>query len=189
MSDFFKNVVSVITTEIRFSMMKLIHGSRFSFSGIQRFSPGTDVSIEKGASIILGKKVRAHTGTRIRARRGARIVIGDDVAFNYNCMLTAHDEIRIGSGCEIGPGVLFYDHDHDFHGYSIKEKKYRTAPIQIGKNVWIGANSVILRGAKIGDNCVIAAGSIISRRLVAEDNTLLYSKDTIVKKMINTKGT
>lgn len=167
MSDFLKNVVSVITTEIRFLMMKLIHGSRFKFSGIQRFSPGTDISIEKGASITLGKKVRAHTGTRIRARRGARIVIGDDVAFNYNCMITAHDEITIGSGCEIGPGVLFYDHDHDFHGCSVKEKKFRTAPINIGKNVWIGANCIILRGVNIGDNSVIGAGTVLKRDVPA----------------------
>ena len=173
MSDFLKNVVSVITTEIRFMLMKLIYGGRFRFSGIQRFSPGTDISIEKGASISLGKKVRAHTGTRIRARRGSRIIIGDDVAFNYNCMITAHDEVTIGSGCEIGPGVLFYDHDHDFHGCSIKEKKFRTAPIKIGKNVWIGANCIILRGVYIGDNCVIAAGTVV--RGSYEDNAFVYN--------------
>ena len=163
MNDFMKNLISVATTEIRFIFMKLRYGKRFSFSGIQRFSPATDVSISSEAIISLGSKVRAHTGTRIKARKGAKIKIGDDVSFNYNCLVVAHDEINIGNGCEIGPGVLFYDHDHDFHGKSIKEKEFRTSPINIGENVWIGANCIILRGVTIGDNCVIGAGSVVTK--------------------------
>lgn len=161
MNDFMKNLISVATSEIRFIFMKLRYGKRFNFSGIQRFSPATDVSISSEAIISLGNKVRAHTGTRIKARKGAKIKIGDDVSFNYNCLVVAHDEINIGNGCEIGPGVLFYDHDHDFHGKSIKEKAFRTSPINIGENVWIGANCIILRGVTIGDNCVIGAGSVV----------------------------
>ena len=161
MNDFIKNLISVVTSEIRFIFMKLRYGKRFNFSGIQRFSPATDVSIYSEAIISLGNKVRAHTGTRIKARKGAKIKIGDDVSFNYNCIVVAHDEINIGDGCEIGPGVLFYDHDHDFRGKSIKEKEFRTSPINIGKNVWIGANCIILRGVTIGDNCVIGAGSVV----------------------------
>lgn len=161
MNDFTKNLISVVTSYIRFIFMKLRYGKRFNFSGIQRFSPATDVSISSEAIISLGSKVRAHTGTRIKARKGAKIKIGNDVSFNYNCLVVAHDEINIGNGCEIGPGVLFYDHDHDFHGKSIKEKEFRTSPINIGKNVWIGANCIILRGVTIGDNCVIGAGSVV----------------------------
>ena len=36
-------------------------------------------------------------------------------------------------------------------------------PVHIGKNVWIGANSVILPGVTIGNNAVIAAGSIVTK--------------------------
>ena len=58
--------------------------------------------------------------------------------------------------------------------------KYKTAPVEIGNNVWIGANCVILRGTKIGDNCVVAAGSVIKGEFPA--NTLIYQKrDTEVK--------
>ena len=46
--------------------------------------------------------------------------------------------------------------------------KYKTAPVEIGNNVWIGANCVILRGTKIGDNCVVAAGSVIKGRVPGE---------------------
>ena len=43
----------------------------------------------------------------------------------------------------------------------MKAGKFRTESIEIGSNVWIGANSVILKGSRIGDNVVVAAGSIV----------------------------
>ena len=33
--------------------------------------------------------------------------------------------------------------------------------IIIGENVWIGLNSIILKGATIGDNSIVAAGSVV----------------------------
>ena len=41
----------------------------------------------------------------------------------------------------------------------------------IGKNVWIGANSVVLPGAYIGDNAVVAAGSVVDTTV--EPNSLV----------------
>lgn len=38
----------------------------------------------------------------------------------------------------------------------------RGAKVRLGKNCWIGANTVILRGTTIGDNCVIGAGCIVT---------------------------
>ena len=38
---------------------------------------------------------------------------------------------------------------------------YKSSPVKIGNNVWIGANAVILRGTVIGDNCVIGAGTVV----------------------------
>lgn len=35
--------------------------------------------------------------------------------------------------------------------------------IHIGKNVWIGANSVVLPGVTVGNGAVIAAGAIVTK--------------------------
>ena len=37
------------------------------------------------------------------------------------------------------------------------------APIHIGRDVWIGANAVILPGITIGDGAVIAAGAVVTK--------------------------
>ena len=35
--------------------------------------------------------------------------------------------------------------------------------MHIGRNVWIGANTVIVPGVTIGENCVIGAGSVVTK--------------------------
>ncbi len=54
------------------------------------------------------------------------------------------------------------DHDHD-----TVNGGFVSAPIKIGDNVWIGANSVILKGVTIGNNAIIAAGSIVTKDVPA----------------------
>ncbi len=76
----------------------------------------------------------------------------------------------IGAGCDISCGVHIYTHDtvhrcHTGTAYHADGSKNRDAieksPVSIGDHVFIGANSVILRGVTIGSNAVIGAGSVI----------------------------
>ena len=53
---------------------------------------------------------------------------------------------------------------------------FKTSPVIIGNNVWIGANTVILRGTEIGDNCVIGAGCVIKGKYGA--NSVIVQKRT-----------
>ena len=36
-------------------------------------------------------------------------------------------------------------------------------PVVIGNHVWIGMNSVIMKGVTIGDNVIIGANSVVTR--------------------------
>ncbi|WP_262710533.1 acyltransferase [Dinghuibacter silviterrae] len=38
-----------------------------------------------------------------------------------------------------------------------------SAPVKIGDNVFIGMDSIILKGVTIGSNVVVAAGSVVAR--------------------------
>ena len=60
----------------------------------------------------------------------------------------------------IGHNFLAIDHDHD---YKKDIKKLCSKPIIIGKNVWIGANAMVLPGVTIGDGAVVAAGAIVTK--------------------------
>ena len=77
-------------------------------------------------------------------------------------MIACHKRVIIGDDVQFSPNVQIYDHDHDFRVEGgVKAGKYKTGTIEIGNNVWIGANTIILRGTKIGNDAVIAAGSIV----------------------------
>lgn len=175
MSRLFRNIISVLYSVIWFSTLKIVKGRKFSFKGIQRFSPSTQVLFIDKGEIHLGNKVRVHSGSKIRAVGNGKLIIGDNTAINYNCLFAAMNLIEIGKNVEFGPNVLLYDNDHDFRVKGgLKAGKYKTGSIIIGDNTWIGANTVILRNTKIGANCVIGAGCVIKGNY--PDNSIVVQK-------------
>lgn len=132
------------------------------------FSPylhiGKDVSIEldKKAFLKIGKHVGLRNHVYISVRDGARVILEDNVFINNACNIVSHNHIQIGKGSKLGPNVLVFDHDYNYHvSDGLKNKDYLVGDIVIGNNCWIGAGSIILRNSEIGDNSVVAAGSVI----------------------------
>ena len=79
---------------------------------------------------------------------------------NYNSTITCFDHIEIGEGVCIAENVVIRDSDN----HTIIREGYRqTAPIKIGKHVWIGVNCTILKGVTIGGGAVIAAGAGVTK--------------------------
>jgi acetyltransferase-like isoleucine patch superfamily enzyme len=77
---------------------------------------------------------------------------------NAHCYIQARNGITIGNNVRIGPGVGIISASHDLDDY---DSHKATPPIEIGSNVWIGMNAVILPGVTIGNNVAIGAGSIV----------------------------
>lgn len=156
------NVISVAYSAVRFSLLRIISGGRIKVALIERVSPNVVVDIDSKSRLNMGDKVRIHSGSRITAAKGGVVQIGDNVRINNNCRIACRDHITIEDGVEFGPGVMIYDHDHKFSAENgVVGNEYKTAPVKIGKNTWIGANTIILRGTVIGENCVVGAGSVI----------------------------
>ncbi|HFI0053203.1 TPA: DapH/DapD/GlmU-related protein [Streptococcus suis] len=59
-------------------------------------------------------------------------------------------------------------HDHSLGKNSV-EDGLKGTPGHFGDNVWIGANTVILRGSTIRDGAVIAAGAVVKRKIPARE--------------------
>lgn len=75
--------------------------------------------------------------------------------------------ISIGNNVRIASGVTFINHDiiPALLNNKFKTKEFESFQgcIEIGDNVMIGANSIILPDVKIGSNVIIGAGSIVSK--------------------------
>jgi len=185
MKRLFNNVVSIVFTFLRFSLIKIFHWNTFHFRPVERFSPNTDIYFMGSGKITLGKSVRAHTLVRLRVGNNATLTIGDNSSFNYGCIITALNNIYIGKGVEFGPNVMLFDHDHDFRVEGgLKSNKFVSGDISIGDYTWIGANTIILKGTNIGSNCVVGAGCVLSGNY--PDNTLIVQKrETTTKEIIS----
>ena len=169
------NIISVAYSAVRFTLLRLISGGRIKTALVERVSPNVVVDIDRKSILAMGNKVRIHSGSRITAAKGGVIEIGNNVRINNNCRIACRDHITIEDGVEFGPGVLIYDHDHKFSAENgVVGNEYKTAPVRIGKNTWIGANTIILRGTVIGENCVVGAGSVIKGKY--ENNLLIYQE-------------
>jgi acetyltransferase-like isoleucine patch superfamily enzyme len=58
--------------------------------------------------------------------------------------------------------------DTDFHPIAAAGRRYNNrpedigcAPVRIGRNVFLGTGSVVLKGVTIGDNAVVGAGAVV----------------------------
>lgn len=151
MRRFIFNLVSVLFSAVKFGIMKLFHFHHFFYSGIQRFSPNTEVVIAEGGTIRLGRHVRVHRRSKLLAMDGGTLEIGSNTALGNGVSVNCMESIVIGEGVQIGPDTKIYDHDHDYRvPGGIGAGKFVTAPVTIGDNSWIGCNVVILRGTSIG---------------------------------------
>lgn len=177
-----KNFISISYTFLKFSIIKFFHWNSFKFNFVERFSPDTCINIWRGASFLIGKRVRAHTGSKFSVVTNGELIIGNNASFSYGCMVMCRKKIVIGEGVELGPNVLIYDHDHDFRVVGgIKAKKYKCGSVEIGNNVWIGANTVILRNTKIGENCIIGAGSVIKGEYLPNSVVVQKRETSLIK--------
>lgn len=162
MNKYLRALIHIPCGLLKVCTIKLLHGADFQSSCICALSPLSEISLDKGGKLTIGSKFRMRDGAKLRVRRGAECWIGSDVYLNSSNIVACRERIVIGDGTMLSPNVQIYDHDHDFRsGGGIKDNTYRTAPVEIGKNCWIGANTVILRGTKLGDNCVVGAGTVL----------------------------
>ncbi|MBR2928856.1 MAG: sugar O-acetyltransferase [Oscillospiraceae bacterium] len=104
---------------------------------------------------------------------GNNIYLGNNCEINMNCTFLDTNRITIGDNALIAPNVQIYT---AFHPANAAERfgepredgsfafcKTQTAPVTIGKNVWIGGGAIIMPGVTIGDNVVIGAGSVVTK--------------------------
>ena len=98
---------------------------------------------------------------------GLKITLGRNVFINQGCHFMDMGGISIGDDTLIGPNVNLVSAGHPL-APGERRNGIVTAPISIGRNVWIGAAATILPGVTIGDNAVVAAGAVVSRDVAAE---------------------
>jgi len=124
-------------------------------------------SISFGTDVVLGWEQSAGylSGyTYIEARNpDSRVAFGELCHLNNGVMVVSEGPgISIGRRCLIGPGVHVYD--SDFHPLAAADRRDmpgETARVEIGDDVFIGTNALILKGVRVGAGSVVGAGAVV----------------------------
>lgn len=100
-----------------------------------------------------------------------RIVAGRGLTLGARCHLwagPARGRILIGDDVLFGPEVMVTAAGYRFNeGSPITAQAMDEADVTIGNDVWLGTRVIVLPGARIGDGAVIGAGAVVRGEIPA----------------------
>jgi acetyltransferase-like isoleucine patch superfamily enzyme len=168
---------STLRTHLSLWLQGCLIGEDFRSTGAIR------IKSRAAGDIVIGKNVRILADWRsnrvglsgpviLHTWEGGRIEIGDHTGASA-VVISSRSGVKIGKHCNIGGNVRIFD--HDFHALDAEVRRgprgcddCATRPIIIGDDVFIGAQSIILKGVTIGDRAVIGAGSVVTKDVPAD---------------------
>jgi acetyltransferase-like isoleucine patch superfamily enzyme len=92
-------------------------------------------------------------------KTAARVFIGPYVT------IYGHGGVEIGEWTMVSMHATIVSSNHAIPRMDrcIRWEKDVLLPTKIGRDVWIGANAVVLGGVRIGDGAVVAAGAVVTK--------------------------
>lgn len=131
----------------------------------------------QGKLNILGKLImvnNAHHSTLGKPQRCKFLVYNNaNLTFNgnvymSNTVIVASKYIEIGNNVMIGGGTTIVDTDfhsmnHEYWDTPLDEIEMLRKDVIIGNNVFIGMDSLIMKGVTIGNGAIIAARSVVTK--------------------------
>lgn len=129
-----------------------------------------NLMVEDISDICLGENVQISAYTHIivdnrYSMKKSKIIVGRNTYIGeFNNFRVSGANIEIGDDCVIAQHITIVTSNHGMKiGTLINKQPWSVAPVHIGNDVWIGANSVILPGVNIGNGAVIGAGSVVTK--------------------------
>ena len=115
----------------------------------------------RGGAIRMAEHVNVRDGAVLKTE--GELILGREVPVSYGCTIHCVERVELADRCGLAERVTVADSDHTHHG----DDRYflatplKVGPVHIGPNVFVCANAVITRGARIGANSVVGAGAVV----------------------------
>lgn len=147
----------------RFLLARIYYRQKFKCPSLSMIGKNCGIHIFKNGKIICQERIIVDDQVMLYAK--GILQIGKRFGINRYSRIVAHESITIGDHVTIGQMVSILDHDHQYKVVDgqLRLDGYKTAPITIGNNIWIGDKCTILKGVTIGDNVVIGANTLVHK--------------------------
>lgn len=126
----------------------------------------------RGSRIVIGARSVFDAFVKVKPAGGSGdMVVGADVVINSGCVFYTGNGIIIGDSVAIAANCTFAPVNHEYRSRDrlIRCQGFRPSKggIVIEDDVWIGANCVLLDGARVRRGVVVAASSVVRGELQA----------------------
>jgi len=191
----FSYLLPTLYARLYLSLMQCSFGKSLKVCGKVYFRPNGANTIQLGNNVTLTARFLSNTvgitnPTILECIGSGRIIIGDNSGLT-SAIVSSRHSIEIGSNVNIGSNVRIFD--HDFHALNYlhrrkggKDSSHVTSEsVIIEDDVFIGTNSLILKGVHIGGRSIIGAGSVVTLKNIPTDSLVAGNPAVIVKANIN----
>jgi acetyltransferase-like isoleucine patch superfamily enzyme len=199
-----------LTRRFLLTLFPGIYGKRVQLGMNVRVQRLSTFLADREASVLVGSHSIVYENARIEAHGRGVISIGECSVLG-DCRIYSRSRVTLGKRLLVSWNVLIQDFDphpqdpiargkqveticHQFvPRFDSVESKFNerfvfdfpSQDIVLGDDVWLGANSTILKGAKIGDGCIVAAGAVVSKGDYPAGSVLAGNPARIVKTLRN----
>lgn len=156
-------------------------------------APSNRNAIKIGSNVIIDGILQVFYGK-------GHITIGDMSYVGPNSRIWSSIEIKIGRHCLISHNCNIIDSNSHPTDAQLRRMDYLDiyngglglsdnvlcAPIILGDDVWIGANSCVMKGVTLGDRTIVAAGSVVTKSFPS-DVIIAGNPAKIVKRLEKVK--
>lgn len=142
----------------------IIANGNFSIGVDYNLPLKTVLEIGENGVLVINGPVSINKGCKILILPNAKLEIGEYSSVGENSRIVCCEKITIGNGCRISWNVNLIDSDVH-HIISCKYTPPNTKEIILKNDVWIGFNSIILKGATIGKSSIVGAGSVVTKSI------------------------
>jgi maltose O-acetyltransferase len=93
------------------------------------------------------------------------VSLGRNVYIGPNVQLDGRGSLTIGDYSTLGCNVVICTANHDYQSDALPyaHNVYCLKAVTIQRNVWVGANVLIVPGVTIGEGAIIAAGTVVTK--------------------------
>lgn len=149
--------------QLKNSTISFLGNNSIIYLSSNKYEYRISTAVHNNCAVYIGKNCYMSSPVKILSTEGQSIFIGNDCLIALNVVLRNSDA-------------------HAVYDIETTQRINYPKSVFIGDHVWLGMESVILKGSQIGSGTIIASRSLVPNRIVPSNSMLAGSPAKIVKK-------